>query len=162
MAYDGVISIADQIRKRQTDEFILFEPKLTNTIIFKTNDYIITEFELQVEKNNSGIFAPITGIYINANATIAGSRMRIPSDEVHEGIRVAFDNVADMTRLKFKVWNTKHNAWGHLNEIWIMYLPNIALDWGKDVDVIINNGGSPQEVPPEPEEGVTVAPGQGE
>ena len=97
---------------------------------------------------------------IIANATIAGSRMRIPSDEVQEGIRVAFDNVADMTRLKFKVWNTKHSYLGFLNEIWIMYLPNIALDWGKDVDVILNNGASTQQIPPE--EGVTVAPGQGE
>ena len=86
--------------------------------------------------------------------------MRIPSDEVQEGIRVAFDNVADMTRLKFKVWNTKHSYLGFLNEIWIMYLPNIALDWGKDVDVILNNGASTQQIPPE--EGVTVAPGQGE
>ena len=115
-----------------------------------------------MEKNNSGTFAPITGIYINANATIIGSRMRIPKNEAQEGIRVAFDNVADLTSLKFKVWDTNdYNNFGNLNEIWILYLPNIALDWGKDVDVIINNGASPQEVPPAPEEGVTVAPGKG-
>ena len=112
-----------------------------------------------MEKNYSGIFYPITGIYINANATIIGSRIRIPRDEAQEGIRVAFDNIADITHLKFKVWNTLHNR-GRLNEIWIMDLPNIALDWGKDADVILNNGAITQKIPPE--EGVTVAPGQGE
>ena len=52
MAYDGVITVADRIHKRETDEFILLEPKLTNTIIFKSIVYMFTDFELHVEKNN--------------------------------------------------------------------------------------------------------------